>query len=56
MHQEIDVAGTVDALQQAKSVVIVPGYGLAVANAQVGWLGEDAAVMCSPPARCPTHM
>jgi NAD(P) transhydrogenase subunit beta len=32
--QEIDVAGTVEALKEAKSVVIVPGYGLAVARAQ----------------------
>jgi H+-translocating NAD(P) transhydrogenase len=31
---EIDIAGTAEALTQAKSVVIVPGYGLAVANAQ----------------------
>lgn len=34
IHQEIDVAGTVEALQMARKVVIVPGYGLAVANAQ----------------------
>lgn len=33
-HQETDVLGAVDALTQAKSVLIVPGYGLAVANAQ----------------------
>jgi NAD(P) transhydrogenase len=33
-HQETDVPGAVDALTQAKSVLIVPGYGLAVANAQ----------------------
>lgn len=31
---EIDVPGAADALLQAKEVVIVPGYGLAVANAQ----------------------
>ena len=34
VHQEIDVPGTLDVLLQAKKVVIVPGYGLAVANAQ----------------------
>lgn len=34
VHQEIDVAGTVEALTTASKVVIVPGYGLAVANAQ----------------------
>ncbi len=33
--QEIDVPGVVEALTTAKSVVIVPGYGLAVAGAQV---------------------
>lgn len=34
VHQEIDVPGATDALTTAKSVLIVPGYGLAVANAQ----------------------
>lgn len=33
-HQEIDVLGAADALTTASSVIIVPGYGLAVANAQ----------------------
>ena len=33
-HKEIDVPGTAEALTQARSVLIVPGYGLAVANAQ----------------------
>lgn len=33
-HKEIDVPGTAEALTQAKNVLIVPGYGLAVANAQ----------------------
>jgi len=32
--QEITVAGTVEALKDAKTVIIVPGYGLAVARAQ----------------------
>lgn len=32
--QEIDVAGTVDRLLVAKTVVVVPGYGMAVARAQ----------------------
>ena len=31
---EVDVAGAADALAAAKSVLIVPGYGLAVAGAQ----------------------
>lgn len=34
VHKEIDVPGTAEALTQARSVLIVPGYGLAVANAQ----------------------
>lgn len=33
-HVETDVPATAEALTMAKSVVIVPGYGLAVANAQ----------------------
>jgi len=33
-HTEIDVAGTITALKDAQKVVIVPGYGLAVAQAQ----------------------
>merc|ERR1712176_868939 len=32
--KEIDIAGTVDALCEAKSCIIVPGYGMAVAKAQ----------------------
>mmetsp|Transcript_30615 Transcript_30615/g.74594 ORF Transcript_30615/g.74594 Transcript_30615/m.74594 type:complete len:261 (+) Transcript_30615:1-783(+) len=34
VHTEIDVSGTVAALQDASKVCIVPGYGLAVAQAQ----------------------
>lgn len=33
-HQEIDVGGVAEALTSASKVVIVPGYGMAVANAQ----------------------
>ena len=33
-HQETDVHGAVDAITNARSVIIVPGYGLAVASAQ----------------------
>ena len=33
-HQEIDVAETARQLRDARSVVIVPGYGMAVAHAQ----------------------
>jgi NAD(P) transhydrogenase len=33
-HQEIDIPGAVESLTTASKVLIVPGYGLAVANAQ----------------------
>lgn len=33
VHREIDAAGTAEALRNAEKVVIVPGYGLAVAQA-----------------------
>ena len=34
-HQEIDAAGAIEALTSARKVIIVPGYGMAVSNAQV---------------------
>ena len=41
VHKEIDVNGTVQALLDATKVVIVPGYGLAVAQAQ-GFVAQIA--------------
>lgn len=46
MHQEIDVPGALEALSQSKSVLIVPGYGLAAANAQYA-IAELVAVLRS---------
>jgi H+-translocating NAD(P) transhydrogenase len=34
IHQEIDIEGTINLLTNSKSVIITPGYGLAVAKAQ----------------------
>jgi len=41
-HKEIDVKGTIQVLNDAQTVVIVPGYGLAVAQAQ-GAIAEICA-------------
>lgn len=40
-HQETDLVSATEALTMAKNVIIVPGYGLAVANAQYAIAGED---------------
>jgi NAD(P) transhydrogenase len=44
VHTETDIAGTVDSLASAESVTIVPGYGLAVAQAQ-GAVAEIAKIL-----------
>ena len=33
-HKEVDVLSTVDLLEEAQDIMIVPGYGLCVAKAQ----------------------
>ena len=65
-HTEIDAAGTVDLLAGAKRVVIVPGYGMAIARAQhslakvaklLGGRGVDVSFAIHPVAgRLPGHM
>lgn len=40
-HQETDLVSTTEALTMAKNVIIVPGYGLAVANAQYAIAGGE---------------
>jgi len=44
VHKEIDVKGTIQALKDANKVVIIPGYGLAVAQAQ-GSIANIAATL-----------
>ena len=47
VHQETDVASTVEALTQARKVIIVPGYGLAVASAQYSIAGTKQRARCN---------
>ena len=44
-----DVAGAADALTTARSVMIVPGYGLAVAGAQYAIAGIDVFMHAAVP-------
>eukprot|EP00947_MAST-08B_sp_MAST-8B-sp1_P003354 g3354.t1 len=46
VHTEIDRPGTVEALQAANKVFVVPGYGLAVAQAQ-GAVAEIASILAA---------
>ena len=65
-HREIDAAATADLLKSAKSVVITPGYGMAVAQAQypvaeltsrLRAMGVDVRFGIHPVAgRLPGHM
>ena len=44
MHTEIDIDGTVDLIREAKNIIITPGYGLCVAQAQYP-LGEMVNIL-----------
>ena len=43
-HTEIDIEGTVDLIREAKNIIITPGYGLCVAQAQYP-LGEMVDIL-----------
>ena len=43
-HTEIDIDGTVDLIREAKNIIITPGYGLCVAQAQYP-LGEMVNIL-----------
>lgn len=43
-HTEVDVDGTVDLIREAKNIIITPGYGLCVAQAQYP-LGEMVDIL-----------
>ena len=43
VHTEIDPSGTAESLRNSEKIVIVPGYGLAVAQVRKGfdgWVGD----------------
>ena len=47
-HTEINVAQCVDQLKESSSVIIVPGYGLAVAKAQYAISDVNGAASLEP--------
>ena len=61
-HQTTDIDGAVDAITNARSVIIVPGYGLAVASAQYAiadlvktLTSKDIKVRWAAVSACCTH-
>jgi len=51
VHTEIDAEGVVDSLTQSKEVIIVPGYGLAVAHGQYA-IANVSAMLNENDIRC----